>query len=57
VTADLARAKALLAEAGYPGGQGLPPLDLLYNTSETDKLLSEAVQRMWKERLGAEVRL
>lgn len=57
VTADLARAKALLAEAGYPEGKGLPPLDLLYNTSETDKLLSEAVQRQWKERLGAEVRL
>lgn len=57
VTPDLDRARALLAEAGYPGGQGLPPLDLLYNTSETDKLVSEAVQRQWKERLGADVRL
>lgn len=57
VSADLAKAKQLLAEAGFPEGKGLPPLDLLYNTSETDKLLSEAVQRQWKERLGADVRL
>lgn len=57
VSTDLARAQALLAEAGYPGGQGLPPIDLLYNTSETDKLISEAVQRIWKEALGADVRL
>lgn len=55
--ADLEAARALLAEAGYPGGKGLPPLDLLYNTSESDKLFSEAVQRQWKEGLGADVRL
>lgn len=57
VSTDIARARALLAEAGYPGGQGLPPIDLLYNTSETDKLISEAVQRLWKDALGADVRL
>lgn len=57
VTPDLDRAKALLAEAGYPDGKGLPALNLLYNTSETDKLLSQTVQRQWKERLGADVRL
>ncbi|MHC4823275.1 MAG: ABC transporter substrate-binding protein [Planctomycetota bacterium] len=26
---DIARAKVLLAEAGYPGGEGLPPLEFL----------------------------
>jgi len=57
VSTDVERARALLAEAGFPGGQGLPPIDLLYNTSETDKLISEAVQRLWKDALGANVRL
>jgi ABC-type transport system substrate-binding protein len=28
------KAKALLAEAGYPGGQGLPPLDYLTNETQ-----------------------
>jgi oligopeptide transport system substrate-binding protein len=54
---DLAEARRLLAEAGYPEGRGLPPLDLLYNTAETDKIIAEALQQMWKEKLGAEVRL
>ncbi len=29
------RAKELLAEAGYPGGEGLPAIDLWYSTKET----------------------
>ena len=29
------RAEQLLAEAGYPGGQGLPALDLWYSSNET----------------------
>jgi len=51
------KAKALLAEAGYPGGAGLPPVDILFNTSEAHKTIAEALQRMWKETLGADVRL
>ncbi len=30
---DLAEAKRLLAEAGYPGGKGLPPLTVIYGGS------------------------
>ena len=30
---DVERAGALLTEAGYPGGAGFPPLELMYNTS------------------------
>jgi oligopeptide transport system substrate-binding protein len=55
--AALAEAKRLLAEAGYPGGRGLPPIELLYATNETAKSVCEAVQQMWRETLGVEVRL
>jgi len=51
------RARALLAEAGYPNGEGLPPAEILYNTTESHKLIAEALQRMWKVNLNAEVRL
>lgn len=54
---DVATAKRLLAEAGYPGGKGLPPVTLLYNTSEGHKAIAEAVQEMWKKNLGVEVSL
>ena len=50
-------AAALLAEAGYPGGRGLPPLELLFNTSEIHRTVAEAVQEMWRHELGLEVRL
>ena len=54
---DVERARALLAEAGYPDGQGLPPVNILYNTSEAHRTIAETVQRMWKENLNADVRL
>lgn len=54
---DPDKARALLAEAGYPGGVGLPPLDLLYNTSEAHKKIAEAVGSMWNRELGVDIRL
>jgi oligopeptide transport system substrate-binding protein len=57
VTTDFAEARRLLAEAGFPDGKGLPPLELLYNNSENHRLVCEAVQEMWRRELGVNVRL
>jgi oligopeptide transport system substrate-binding protein len=54
---DFAQARRLLAEAGYPGGRGLPPLELLYNSSENHRLVAEAIQEMWRRELGVAIRL
>ena len=53
----LDEARRLLAEAGHPQGQGLPEFELLYNTSETHRVIAEAVQEMWRRDLGVRVRL
>ena len=50
-------ARQLLAQAGYPGGKGFPPFDILYNTSESHKSVAEAIQQMWKRELGIDARL
>lgn len=54
---DFAEARRLLAAAGFPGGQGLPPFELLFNSSETHRVIAEAIQEMWRRELGVEVRL
>ena len=54
---DVAEARRLLAEAGYPDGKGLPPVEILFNTNEAHKTIAEAAQRMWKENLNANVTL
>lgn len=51
---DLAEAKRLLAEAGYPEGRGLPPLEITINTSGNHRVIAEAVQQMWRQ-LGVQV--
>jgi oligopeptide transport system substrate-binding protein len=50
-------ARRLLAESGHRDGAGLPVLDLLYNTSETHRVIAEAVQEMWRRGLGVRVNL
>lgn len=50
-------AKALLAEAGYPDGKGLPEITFMYNTNDNNKKIAEALQGMWKQNLGVDVKL
>lgn len=47
--------KKLLAEAGYPDGEGFPSAEILINTSEAHRKVAEAMQAMWKENLGIDV--
>ncbi len=53
--ADVDGAQAMLAEAGYPGGEGFPTLELSYYTNERVKSTVEAMQQMWQENLGIKV--
>jgi oligopeptide transport system substrate-binding protein len=49
---DPDRARHLLAEAGYPGGRGLPVVDVL--TPPVNEPVVEYLQRQWRENLGVE---
>jgi len=57
VRSDVAAARALLTEAGFPGGKGLPTLEILFNTSGNHRLIAEAIQEMWRRELGIEVKM
>lgn len=54
---DPERASSWLAEAGYPGGEGLPPITLMHNAGEGNRQIAEVIQSMWREVLGVEVEL
>ncbi|MED4583043.1 peptide ABC transporter substrate-binding protein [Brevibacillus choshinensis] len=55
---DTALAKQLLAEGMQELGiTKLPPLTLIFNTSEAHKKIAEAVQDQWKQTLGVDVKV
>lgn len=54
---DPEAAKKYLADAGYPGGEGLPEITLMFNTSEGHRKIAQAIQQMWKDVLGVTVNL
>jgi ABC-type oligopeptide transport system substrate-binding subunit len=62
---DVARARALLAEAGYRDASGQydpstfpsDSIEIFYNTSETNRVTAEFVQAQWRQNLGLTVQL
>ncbi|MEQ8409500.1 MAG: peptide ABC transporter substrate-binding protein [Gammaproteobacteria bacterium] len=51
------RARELLAEAGYPNGEGFPEFEILYNTQESHRRMAVAIQQMWASELNIMVTL
>lgn len=49
---DPKKAAELLADAGFPGGQGIERIPLLSNSDEARGLIAELAVRQWKETLG-----
>lgn len=54
---DVEKAKALLAEAGYPNGEGFPTVEILYNNDEVHKKVALTLQQMWKNKLNIDIQL
>ena len=54
---DPAYARECLAKAGFPGGRGFPKLEIIFNTSEDLRRITEAIQAMWTRELGIRVEL
>ena len=54
---DVEQAKEWIKEAGYDENHPLPPITILYNTSEMHKAIAEAIQATWHKAFGADVRL
>ncbi|HEX6884313.1 MAG TPA: peptide ABC transporter substrate-binding protein [Planctomycetota bacterium] len=57
LAADRAEARALLAAAGYGPARPFPPLEILFNTSETHRDVAEVLAADWSATLGIEVKL
>ena len=53
---DIEEARRLLAEAGYPNGEGMREIGILYNTNESHKKVAEVVADQLRRHLGVEAR-
>ncbi|GAA0086353.1 peptide ABC transporter substrate-binding protein [Clostridium sp. CTA-7] len=53
---NIEEAKKLLAEAGYPNGEGIPTLEFMYNSEGSHKLVAQVIQQNWAQ-IGVKVEL
>lgn len=54
---NIAMAKKLMAEAGYPDGEGFPVLEYKTTSDLIYIQVAEAIQQMWKENLGIDLQI
>lgn len=55
---DLAEARRLLAEAGYPGGKGFPHCTITFNSDFSQHgQIAQVLRRQWQENLGVDLEL
>jgi len=57
VPVDFPAARQLLTDAGFPGGRGLPEIELQCRNDEIGPKLAEALQAIWRRELGVRVAL
>lgn len=55
VPTDYPAARALLAEAGFPGGKGFPSLEVQARNDELHGKVAEVIQATWQRELGVTV--
>ena len=55
VSDDFAEARRLLAEAGFPGGRGLPVVEVQCYADDVKLRALEAIQSMWARQLGVRI--
>jgi len=54
---DVNKARELLAEAGYPNGEGFPVIRLLINRNEQQRIVAQSIVAMWRAALNIETEI
>jgi oligopeptide transport system substrate-binding protein len=54
---DVNQARELLAEAGYPNGEGFPVIRLLVNRNELQRIVAQSIAAMWRAALNVETEI
>ncbi|HET6890835.1 MAG TPA: peptide ABC transporter substrate-binding protein [Pyrinomonadaceae bacterium] len=54
---DYERGRRLLADAGFPDGEGFPTVRLLINRNEQQRIVAQSIAEMWHSVLGIETEI
>src|SRR5215203_2983523 len=54
---DVNKARDLLADAGYPNGEGFPAIRLLINRNEQQRIVANSIAAMWRAALNIETEI